>query len=89
MKYKIIAITLVALLLGVIACGSVMPRIMKTENDRYHQHLEAEEKKACRHEGDVFCTHLPVIVIDTGGVEIPGKAFLDENGDSQIGRAHV
>ena len=82
MKYKIIAITLVALLLGVIACGSVMPRIMKTENDRYHQHLEAEEKKACRHEGDVFCTHLPVIVIDTGGVEIPGKAYLDENGDS-------
>ena len=82
MKYKIIAITLVALLLGVIACGSVMPRIMKTENDRYHQHLEAEEKKACRHEGDVFCTHLPVIVIDTGGVEIPGKAFRDENGDS-------
>lgn len=82
MKYKIIALTLVALLLGVIACGSVMPRIMKTENDRYHQHLEAEEKTACRHEGDVFCTHLPVIVIDTGGVEIPGKAFLDENGDS-------
>ena len=82
MKYKIIAITLVALLLGVIACGSVMPRIMKTENDRYHQHLEAEAKKACQHEGDVFCTHLPVIVIDTGGVEIPGKAFLDENGDS-------
>lgn len=82
MKYKIIAITLVALLLGVIACGSVMPRIMKSENDRYHQHLEAEEKKACQHEGDVFCTHLPVIVIDTGGVEIPGKAFLDENGDS-------
>ena len=82
MKYKIIAMTLVALLLGVIACGSVMPRIMKTENDRYHQHLEAEEKKACRHEGDVFCTHLPVIVIDTGGVEIPGKAFRDENGDS-------
>ena len=82
MKYKIIAMTLVALLLGVIACGSVMPRIMKTENDRYHQHLEAEEKTACRHEGDVFCTHLPVIVIDTGGVEIPGKAFHDENGDS-------
>jgi hypothetical protein len=82
MKYKIIAMTLVALLLGVIACGSVMPRIMKTENDRYHQHLEAEEKTACRHEGDVFCTHLPVIVIDTGGVEIPGKAYLDENGDS-------
>lgn len=82
MKYKIIAITLVALLLGVIACGSVMPRIMKTENDRYHQHLEAEEKTACRHEGDVFCTHLPVIVIDTGGVEIPGKAFHDENGDT-------
>ena len=82
MKYKIIAITLAALLLGVIACGSVMPRIMKTENDRYHQHLEAGEKTACRHEGDVFCTHLPVIVIDTGGVEIPGKAFHDENGDT-------
>lgn len=82
MKYKIIAMTLAALLLGVIACGSVMPRIMKTENDRYHQHLEAEEKTACQHEGDVFCTHLPVIVIDTGGVEIPGKAFLDENGES-------
>ena len=82
MKYKIIAITLVALLLGVIACGAVMPRIFMTENDRSHQHLEAEEKTACRHEGDVFCTHLPVIVIDTGGVEIPGKAFLDENGES-------
>jgi len=41
---------------------------------RYHQHLEASEKKPCSHGGDVFCTHLPLIEIDTQGAEIPGKA---------------
>lgn len=40
--------------------------------DRIHQHLEAEEKTPCASDTSDFCTHLPLVVIDTGGKEIPG-----------------
>ncbi len=71
MKYKI---------LGLIACISVILTSVMIEcrpadtTERYHQHLEATEKAACTdHTEDVFCSHLPVVKIETGGVTIPGK----------------
>lgn len=53
------------------------------ENDvssvRYHQHLEASEKDE-ETKGDGFATHLPLVKIETGGTEIPGRAVKHEDG---------
>lgn len=53
------------------------------ENDvssvRYHQHLEASEKDE-ETKGDGFATHLPLVKIETGGTEIPGRAVEHEDG---------
>lgn len=72
--------------MGILACMCSLVLVITTtlfakEEDlgRKHQHVEALEKEACSDE-DVFCTHLPLVMIDTQGVEIPGKAILDENG---------
>lgn len=81
MKYK---------LWGIGACVAVIFLCMgipalardKSEN-RYHQHLEALPKEPCSHGDEVFCTHLPLVLIDTDGVEIPGK-YLRNIGDDQI-----
>jgi len=44
---------------------------------RHHQHLERPSEADlgdCLHcVGDMFCTHLPLVVIDTFGAEIPGR----------------
>ena len=51
MKYKIISI--VIMMLGVFAMQNV-----DIKNNRYHQHLEVQEKSDCTQHGeDVFCTH--------------------------------
>ena len=40
---------------------------------RVHQHLEQPGYTPCTDHGDeIFCTHLPVVIIDTRGQEIPG-----------------
>lgn len=52
------------------------------KTDRYQQHLDAPEKTPCAddaHDNTTLCTHLPIISIDTGGVEIPGKAIKEKN----------
>ena len=41
--------------------------------NRVHQHLEEPGYTPCTDHGDeIFCTHLPVVTIDTRGQEIPG-----------------
>ena len=78
MKNKIIGILLcIALLIT----GFSATIFLKQEPPRVHQHRSAAEKPACSDHGtDVFCTHLPLVQIDTGGKEIPGKPILDEKG---------
>lgn len=78
MKYKII---------GLIACACALTvslfaiPIERQDERRVHQHLEASEKAACTDHGDeVFCTHLPLVQIDTDRVEIPGKAIFNRDG---------
>ena len=67
MKYKILGIvTMIAVLLISI--------IASLSNDgllgRTHQHLEYKEKDICDDSSDEFCTHLPIIKLDTDGQEM-------------------
>lgn len=84
MKFRILGFVL-AILLCLSITGAYafakLPDIKKSS--RYHQHREASEKASCEHTDGSFCTHLPLIEINTNGVEIPGKFYLDENGKEQ------
>ena len=77
MKYKIIGIVLtVCMLVGTFATYLVT----EPEQGRYHQHISAKIQPECTDHGDEkFCTHLPLVQIDTHGQEIPGKTIRDEN----------
>lgn len=77
MKYKAIGAIACAVMLLVSAMN--LPAVISAETGRYHQHLEAREKNGCSHSSDVFCTHLPLLSIDTGGKQIPGKAIKEEH----------
>ena len=78
MKNKIIGVLLCAALLitGFFATVTVHP-----EPSRVHQHIVDKKKASCTdHSSDVFCTHLPLVQIDTNGQDIPGKPKYDEDG---------
>ena len=80
MKYRLIGFSATALvLIAVILISQIMPE----ENGiRYIEHIMAEEKTPCEtHSDDIFCTHLPIVNINTNGIEIPGKPIYDENYD--------
>ncbi len=80
MKYKLIGLSVVTLtLIAVLFISQSMP---KDNGTRYIEHIMAEEKEACeRCENDALCTHLPIVNINTNGIEIPGKPVYDENLD--------
>lgn len=75
MKYK-----LWGLLLCVIAIlTSIAASLMESGGrSRYHQHLEAPVKTEDKNSHG-FSTHLPLVELNTGGAEIPGRACYDEN----------
>ncbi|MBE6650587.1 MAG: spore coat protein CotH [Ruminococcaceae bacterium] len=78
MKYKLIGLSALALtLIAIIFISQSHP----TDNGkRYIEHISAEEKVPCEsHTEEVLCTHLPIVSIDTNGVEIPGKPIYDED----------
>lgn len=63
---------------------------------RVHQHLTARQPDAgCDCGGTELCTHLPLVIIDTGGEEIPGEPVelgdgttvftTTENGEEMLG----
>lgn len=71
MKYKIMGIV------GLICvfCCMIMISSMDSDNanNRIHQHLTSRQPDAgCDCDGTELCTHLPLVIIDTGGQEIPG-----------------
>jgi len=76
-KYKIIGISVTALVLITVLCISfIMP---EDNGTRYIEHIMAEEKTPCTsHTDDALCTHLPIVSINTNGLEIPGKPIYDE-----------
>lgn len=75
MKNKIIGMILcVALLIT----GFTAAIFVRQEPGRVHQHLTAAEKTACTtHGSGEFCTHLPLIQIETDE-DIPGKPVYDK-----------
>ncbi len=77
MKNKIIGIILcVALLIT----GFTATIFVYQDPSRVHQHLSAKAKPDCTdHGGSVFCTHLPLVQIETKE-DIPGKPILNEKG---------
>lgn len=83
MKYKL-AGALACLVVLTIALIPSDESMDGSKGPRVHQHIEAQSvtKTACSHEDDVFCTHLPLVVIDTGGVEIPGEPVYDKDGNA-------
>lgn len=73
MKYKLWGIS--ACVVVICLCLVIPAMIRDKSENRYHQHLEALSKEPCSHGDEIFCTHLPLVLIDTGGVEIPGRSI--------------
>lgn len=72
MKYKVLGLCLSLLLF----CGALAITALDRDNGdaRIHQHLTARQPDAgCSCSGSELCTHLPLVLIDTGGQPIPGE----------------
>lgn len=83
MKYRIIGVCAMLVLLG----GAVYAVSLDAETGetRVHQHLTARgPDEGCDCDGSELCTHLPLVLIDTGGAVIPGEPITDEN-NKEIG----
>lgn len=73
MKYKVAGAAVCLLALIAAICAPLF--LTQEQSGRYHQHLEQAGYTPCtNHDGSVFCTHLPLLQIETGGVEIPGRS---------------
>ena len=66
MKYRVFGIAMAVLML---LCAFAANAFEAEEGPyRYHQHLEARGPDAgCDCDGTELCTHLPLVIIDTGG----------------------
>ena len=73
MKYRITGVLAMALMLLSVFWVSALDG--EGPKNRVHQHLTARGPDAgCDCDGSELCTHLPLVIIDTRGQEIPGKA---------------
>ncbi len=78
MKYRIIGISAAAVLMVLTAV--LLKLDSANPKNRIHQHLTARQPDAgCDCDGSELCTHLPLVIIDTEGQEIPGKPIIDED----------
>ena len=84
MKYRLIGIVATFFLLAAAFVATAFDN--ENPNNRVHQHLTARQPDAgCSCDGQELCTHLPLVVIDTGGQVIPGEplsadgTFLEQN----------
>lgn len=81
MKYKLF---LALLCLLAVTLSLAVPAAGKGGQPRYHQHLGEPGYTPCTDHGDdVFCSHLPLIFIETDGVEIPGVP-INEDGELEF-----
>lgn len=72
MKYRVIGTLAAVLMLLTVLLTSAWSD--EGPANRVHQHLTARQPDAgCDCDGSELCTHLPLVFIDTGGQEIPGK----------------
>lgn len=74
MKYRLISLAAVVLMLAI----AVAVQDFQPSENRYHQHREDAGYTPCPDHGEEkFCSHLPLVLIDTGGQTIPGE-LLDK-----------
>lgn len=73
MKYKLLGLTAAVLLLLTAAVFTYYR--LPEEHARVHQHLTARRDTGCDCGETELCSHLPLVIIDTGGQEIPGKVL--------------
>ena len=79
MKYKWLALAACALLLLLSATN--LSAVLTDEHPRYHQHAERPAYTPCaERDGQTLCSHLPLVLIETGGAEIPGEPIRNEDG---------
>ena len=72
MKYRIFGIGMTAVMLLAVAVISFYTP--ENPSRRVHQHLTARgPDEGCGCDGTELCTHLPLVIIDTGGQTIPGE----------------
>lgn len=72
MKYRVIGTLAAVLMLLTVLLTSAWSD--EGPANRVHQHITARQPDAgCDCDGSELCTHLPLVLIDTGGQEIPGK----------------
>ena len=86
MKFRKCTIILALSLCAVCVLAWVLMEYTPTKADRYHQHIEEAEDadRVCEHTDGSFCTHLPLLCVDTHGAVIPGSAYYDEEGNKVI-----
>ena len=86
MKFRRRTILLALCLCVACALAWLLGQHTPAKADRYHQHLASQEDEAwvCEHTDGAFCTHLPLLCVDTRGETIPGKAYYDEDGNRVI-----
>lgn len=63
MKYKLLSLTSIIVVL--IICFTANLRITKIDKVRLDQHLDRKVENTCREKEEGFCTHLPIVEIDT------------------------
>ncbi len=72
MKYRLMGMILTAVLLGT-SVWFASKETGEEKAGRVHQHLDFRMDTGCDCEGEELCSHLPLVVIDTRGQEIPGQ----------------
>ena len=79
------------LLLGLLATTLIALTLsMQSEvNNRVHQHLTPLPTKTCTHDDSVFCTHLPLLSIDTVSSEMPSPFTTDTKGNQVFSTEEV
>lgn len=77
MKYRVLGFSMTCLMVLAMALFSFYSP--ENPSRRIHQHLTSRGPDAgCDCDGTQLCTHLPLVIIDTGGVEIPGEPLSSD-----------
>lgn len=66
---KMLGLVVIMVMLGIVFFCS---QTLQPKSFRYHQHQEAKVLAPCGHQAGEFCTHLPLVSLDTHGQAVPG-----------------
>ncbi len=79
MKYRLLIAAAVVAVLTVSFSAAQLDQ--ESPERRVHQHLTSRQPdEGCGCDGSQLCTHLPLVIIDTAGTDIPGRPIVDADG---------